>query len=72
MQRNFDHRIEVTTPIYDKKIQADLNEILKIQLKDNVKARIISANTPIEYKKTDSEEKIRSQIEIYKYLKNKQ
>ncbi|NVN94950.1 MAG: polyphosphate kinase 1 [Bacteroidetes bacterium] len=72
MQRNFDHRIEVTTPIYDKKIQADLNEMLKIQLKDNVKARIISANTPIEYKKTDSEEKIRSQIEIYKYLKNKQ
>jgi polyphosphate kinase len=71
MQRNFDHRIEVTTPIYDKKIQADLNEMLQIQLKDNVKARIISVTTPIEYKKTESEEKIRSQIEIYKYLKNK-
>ena len=72
MQRNFDHRIEVTTPIYDKKIQADLKEMLQIQLNDNVKARIISANTPIEYKKTLSEEKIRSQIEIYKYLKTKE
>ncbi|MFZ4411883.1 MAG: polyphosphate kinase 1 [Bacteroidales bacterium] len=72
MQRNFDHRIEVTTPIYDKKIQADLKEMLQIQLSDNVKARIISANTPIEYKKTLSEEKIRSQIEIYKYLKTKE
>ncbi|MFZ4398942.1 MAG: polyphosphate kinase 1 [Bacteroidales bacterium] len=72
MQRNFDHRIEVTTPVYDKKIQADLNAMLQIQLKDNVKARIISVTTPIEYKKTISEEKIRSQIEIYKYLKNKQ
>ncbi len=71
MQRNFDHRIEVTTPIYSKKIQADLKKIIEIQLKDNVKARLLNGTIPNTYKKDENTEKIRSQIEIYKYLKEK-
>lgn len=71
MQRNFDHRIEVTTPIFSKKIQADLKKIIEIQLKDNVKARLLNGSKPNIYKNDDNSEKIRSQIEIYKYLKEK-
>ncbi len=71
MQRNLDHRIEVTTPVYDKRIQKVLKEILNIQLKDNVKARQISAVNPNSYKTTEIKERYRSQIEIYNYLKHK-
>lgn len=71
MQRNFDHRIEVTTPILSKKIQADLKKIIEIQLKDNVKSRYINGSTPNIYKKDDNPEKIRSQVEIYNFLKEK-
>ena len=41
MVRNIDHRVEATCPIYDKEIQQELKEILRIQLEDNVKARIL-------------------------------
>ncbi len=71
MQRNLDHRIEVTTPIYDKSIQKDLKEMLNIELKDNVKARLISAVNPNSYKTTNDKHRYRSQIEFYNYLKNK-
>ena len=71
MVRNLDHRIEVACPIYDKEIQKELRTMLEIQLSDNCKARIISKNKPNKYKKTDSSEKVRAQIEIYNYLKNK-
>ncbi len=71
MVRNLDHRIEVACPIYDKEIQKELRKMLDIQLSDNCKARIISKDQPNQYKKTDSPEKIRAQIEIYNYLKNK-
>ncbi|MCD4745619.1 MAG: polyphosphate kinase 1 [Bacteroidales bacterium] len=68
MQRNFDHRIEVTCPVYDKDIQKELMKMLKIQLNDNTKARIISKNNPNQYRKTNSKTKVRSQFEIYKYF----
>ena len=70
MLRNLDHRIEVACPIYDKEIQKELRKMLDIQLSDNCKARIISKDKPNKYKKTDSSEKIRAQIEIYNYFKN--
>ncbi len=69
MVRNFDNRIEVTCPIMDKSIQNELQAMLDIQLKDNVKARIIGPGVPNEYKKTDSAP-VRSQFEIYKYFKD--
>jgi len=71
MQRNLDHRIEVATPIYDKNIQEELWTMLQIQLKDNCKARIIGNETINQYRPADSESKIRSQIEIYKYYQSK-
>jgi polyphosphate kinase len=72
MNRNLDRRIEVISPVLDEDIKKEFREILEIQLKDNVKARIQDAeesNTYVERKKGEKE--IRSQYEIYNYLKAK-
>ena len=76
MQRNFDHRIEVSTPIYDKEIQKELMTMIQIQMKDNSKARLLNTENVNEYKRTESEQKVRSQFEIYdfyrkQYIENK-
>ena len=71
MIRNFDHRFEVATPVYDKKLQQELWDILQIQLKDNVKARLVNSNPPNQYKQTDSKVAIRSQKVTYEYLRQK-
>lgn len=72
MTRNLDRRIEVLAPIEDKELAQEFKEILNIQLQDNVKARIQDieeTNTYVSPKK--GEKPIRSQVEIYKYLKKK-
>ena len=71
MPRNLDHRIEVTTPIYDDDIRKELWNMLQIQLKDNCKARISGENHINKYRKTKSKKKIRTQFETYEYFKNK-
>ena len=71
MQRNFDHRVEVLCPIWDKAIQKELWDMLKIQLKDNVKARHLNLNDLNTYKKTNEAINSRSQFEIYEYFKQK-
>ena len=49
MTRNMDRRIEVIAPIYDADIAREFKEILDIQLKDNVKARIQEETESNEY-----------------------
>jgi polyphosphate kinase len=71
MQRNLDYRIEVTCPVYDKKIKEELWTMLQIQMNDNCKSRIISRENPNQYRKTTSEKPVRSQVEIYNYYKKK-
>lgn len=39
MTRNLDRRIEVSVPIYDEALQAEISAMLELQLKDNVKRR---------------------------------
>ena len=70
MTRNLDYRIEAATPILQKNLKKELKELLEIQLQDNVKARILDKNMRNEYLESDKNKKIRSQIEIYNYLKN--
>lgn len=72
MSRNLDRRIEVLTPINDPDIYAELDDILDLQLRDNVKARIHTPeeNNPM-VQPTNGEKRIRSQEEIYKYLEQK-
>ncbi len=72
MTRNLDSRIEVIAPIYDKDIAAEFKDILELQLNDNVKARILDDAETNEYIKARPNQKsIRSQYEIYSYLKIK-
>jgi polyphosphate kinase len=60
----------VACPIYSKEIQHEIMDMLKIQLKDNMKARIIGTGEANQYKKTGGDN-VRSQIEIYNYFKKK-
>ncbi len=70
MTRNLDHRIEAAVKINQKKLKQELKDMLEIQLNDNVKARILNNKQNNEYV-AHSEVEFRSQIEIYKYLKEK-
>lgn len=70
MTRNLDYRIEAAVPIKDKALKQEIKDILQIQLKDNVKSRILDNKLKNKYKKSN-EKPFRSQIEIYKYLKAK-
>lgn len=70
MTRNLDRRVEVACPIYDKDVQRQIRDMIEIQMKDNVKARIINAVQDNLYVKTDNTEKIRSQVELYKYYRS--
>lgn len=70
MTRNLDYRIEAAAKITQKNLKKELKDILEIQLKDNVKARNLDKKMSNHYAKND-EQKIRSQIETYHYLRNK-
>ncbi len=72
MTRNLNKRIEVLTPILDPEIFNELTHILMIQLSDNVKARIIDREDRNHYVvRREEEASVRSQYEIYSYLKSK-
>jgi len=70
MTRNLDHRIEAAVKINSKKIRDEIKDMLQIQLRDNVKARILNNELNNRYVINDKEP-CRSQIEIYKYLRRK-
>ena len=72
MVRNLDHRVEVACPILDSALKKELLEILKIQLQDNVKARILDTELNNGYVTSQGKRKMRSQIETYNYLIKKQ
>ena len=71
LERNIRRRIETTIPIYNKKIKKELIEILKIQLKDNTKAKFLDENTNNIDKKKSSGGIYRAQIDTYLYLEKK-
>jgi polyphosphate kinase len=68
MPRNLDHRIEVTCPIFDKNIRAEIRKIFDIQWKDNVKARIFDRTQSNQFVKP-GQERIQSQTEVYNFIK---
>ena len=70
MVRNLDRRIEVTCPVYDKEIKRELKRMLKLQLSDNVKARILDDVQDNKYITTNDRE-IRAQDAYYYYLKRR-
>lgn len=71
MRRNLNRRIETAFPILDASIRQMIIDILHIQLKDNVKACWIDEKLQNVPKKDDSPVKVRAQIEIFNYLREK-
>ncbi|WP_430908470.1 polyphosphate kinase 1 [Maribacter sp. 2-571] len=72
MTRNLDKRIEVLTAILDDSVLRELKDILELQFKDNVKARKIDAKGTNTLKKPSPDNTaVRSQLAIYRYLKNR-
>jgi len=69
MPRNIDLRIEVTCPIYDEDIKNELRAYMEIQWTDNVRARILNEKLDNKFRRDHSRKKIRTQWQIYDYLK---
>lgn len=64
MNRNLDYRSEVAVPIFDEKLQQELNNYLRIQLQDNMKARWLNAKEDNSYVQHPGK-KIRAQVEMF-------
>lgn len=72
MVRNLDHRFEVVCPIEDPSLKLELIEMLRIQLTDNQKARLINGSEVNQYRRPEENEApVRSQISIYNFLERK-
>lgn len=71
MRRNLNRRIETAFPILVPEIKQEVIDILEIQLRDNVKACLIDEQLRNNFKRDDTPVKVRSQLAIYEYLKNK-
>ncbi|MDX9929374.1 MAG: polyphosphate kinase 1 [Bacteroidales bacterium] len=69
MTRNIERRIEVTCPIWDPALRKELRDLFRIQWRDNVKARVISAKGVNKIVK-NTHEYNRSQVTVREYLKN--
>lgn len=70
MQRNIEYRVEVTTPVVEKRYRDLLIEMLELQLKENVKARILDSKMRNTFR-VDAEnvEAIRSQEKLFSLVK---
>jgi polyphosphate kinase len=68
MERNLDWRVEVAFPIYDKKLQQEVVDVMELQVHDNMKARILDEKQSNKYVKCKGKER-RGQEETYRYLK---
>ena len=71
MTRNLDHRVEVACPIFDPFLKEKIKTMLDLQLKDNVKARIINRSQNNRYRRdTAGVPAARAQDAMYKYLQH--
>lgn len=72
MVRNLSHRIETTFPIYDTDLRKEILDFVKLQLQDNVKARIIDGKQHNHYVVNNQSIPVRAQIETYFNIKRKE
>lgn len=71
MVRNIDHRVEAACPILEKNMKNEIIDIINIQLRDNVKARVLNNELNNQYVNPRNKSKVRSQVETYHYVYNK-
>lgn len=70
MNRNIYRRVEVAFPVENENIKRLIIAIIRQQLDDNVKARIINQKQTNEYKAGNGAIKVRSQTEVVNLLKS--
>jgi polyphosphate kinase len=71
MPRNLDRRIEVACPIYSPEIRTELKELLRIQLRDNTKARVLDSELSNNYNNQNNSTKYRAQVDYHNYIKKR-
>lgn len=69
MTRNLSKRIEVAFPILDLDVKKKVLGIIKLQLKDNLKARVVNISQTNAFKRSRAQNKIDSQAATFDYLK---
>jgi len=70
MSRNIDQRVEVGCPIYNPTVKQSIIDIIKIQLNDNTKARLLDTEQSNQYQCAQEMPTVRAQTAIYHYLKD--
>ena len=71
MPRNLDRRIEVACPIHSTEIKSELKELLRIQLRDNTKARILDSELSNKYNNQTNGQRYRAQEDYHTYIKKR-
>ena len=71
MVRNLHYRIEATFPILNPEHKQHIRTIMKFQLNDNVKARLLDFKNSNAYKRDDGLP-VRSQYDTYYYIKRRE
>lgn len=71
MRRNLYRRIEIVTPVVDRRLRDELIDMLRIQLADNQKACWIDKHLQNVFKRNFYAVPVRAQYVFYEYLKRK-
>jgi len=71
MTRNLDYRVEVSVPIYDKTLQGEIDDYLRIQLADNVKSRVVDRELKNQYRVSKDRKATNAQYELYHYFRSR-
>ncbi len=71
MPRNLDRRVEIAFPVLDPDLQAQVREILEIQLADTVKARRILPDGSSARIRAAQAARLRSQERLYEAMATK-
>lgn len=71
MPRNLNRRIEVACPVYSEEIKKELKEMFKVQLRDNIKSRILDNELSNSYNRQQAEGRFRAQEDYYQYIREK-
>jgi polyphosphate kinase len=70
MTRNLDKRIEVTVPIIDESIQAQLSQVFELEWSDNVKSRVLDDRQLNRYWKSEGK-RVSVHQKLYLWYKSK-
>ena len=64
-----ENRVEVTVPIYDDNLKKIICDLMELQFRDTVKARLIDEDQSNQYIPRGNRRKVRCQISTYNYIK---